>query len=280
MRIVRTVAEVREALRRAAVARRADRPGADDGRLPCRAHRPDARGSGGLRPRGRQPLRQPVAVQRRRRPRPLPARRGRGRAGRRGGGRRSPVRAGRGPSSIRRASTRGSSRASWDRCSRARSGRDTSAASRRSARSCSRSSVLRPPGSGRRTPSRSPSSGRSSRTWTCRSRFGCSRPCATPTAWRSRHGTSSSRMRNGRSRSRCRGRSRPGRRRMRVAAIRLPRRVRVLDSERGLTVDYVAVADFDVPTLVAAVRVGGTRLIDNVPLVDNRPITTDAARHG
>ena len=56
--------------------------------------------------------------------------------------------------------------------------------------------------------------------------------------------------------------------------------MRVLDSERGLTVDYVAVADFDVPTLVAAVRVGGTRLIDNVPLVDNRPITTDAARHG
>jgi pantoate--beta-alanine ligase len=54
----------------------------------------------------------------------------------------------------------------------------------------------------------------------------------------------------------------------------------VLDSERGLTVDYVAVAEFDVPTLVAAVRVGGTRLIDNVPLVDNRPITTDAARHG
>ena len=54
----------------------------------------------------------------------------------------------------------------------------------------------------------------------------------------------------------------------------------ILDSERALTVDYVAVADFDVPTLVAAVRVGGTRLIDNVPLVDNRPITTDAARHG
>jgi pantoate--beta-alanine ligase len=40
----------------------------------------------------------------------------------------------------------------------------------------------------------------------------------------------------------------------------------VLDAERGLTVDYVAVADFDVPTLVAAVRVGATRLIDNVRL--------------
>jgi pantoate--beta-alanine ligase len=40
----------------------------------------------------------------------------------------------------------------------------------------------------------------------------------------------------------------------------------LLDAERGLTVDYVAVADFDVPTLVAAVRVGSTRLIDNVRL--------------
>jgi pantoate--beta-alanine ligase len=40
----------------------------------------------------------------------------------------------------------------------------------------------------------------------------------------------------------------------------------VLDAERGLAIDYVAVADFDVPTLVAAVRVGSTRLIDNVRL--------------
>ena len=40
----------------------------------------------------------------------------------------------------------------------------------------------------------------------------------------------------------------------------------VLDGERRLTVDYVAVADFDVPTLVAAVRVGSTRLIDNARL--------------
>jgi pantoate--beta-alanine ligase len=36
----------------------------------------------------------------------------------------------------------------------------------------------------------------------------------------------------------------------------------------GLDVDYVAVADFDgQPTLAIAARVGGTRLIDNVPLV-------------
>lgn len=41
----------------------------------------------------------------------------------------------------------------------------------------------------------------------------------------------------------------------------------VLDAERGLSVDYVAVADFDGPTLVAAVQVGGTRLIDNMRLV-------------
>jgi pantoate--beta-alanine ligase len=40
----------------------------------------------------------------------------------------------------------------------------------------------------------------------------------------------------------------------------------VLADEPTLTVDYVAVADFDVPTLVAAVRIGPTRLIDNVRL--------------
>jgi pantoate--beta-alanine ligase len=39
-----------------------------------------------------------------------------------------------------------------------------------------------------------------------------------------------------------------------------------LDAEPGLTVDYVEVADLGTPTLVAAVRVGGTRLIDNVVL--------------
>jgi pantoate--beta-alanine ligase len=40
----------------------------------------------------------------------------------------------------------------------------------------------------------------------------------------------------------------------------------VLAAEEGLAVDYVAVADLDGPTLAAAVRVGGTRLIDNVRL--------------
>ena len=41
----------------------------------------------------------------------------------------------------------------------------------------------------------------------------------------------------------------------------------VLDAATGLDVEYVAVADLDGPTLAAAVRVGATRLIDNVPLV-------------
>lgn len=41
---------------------------------------------------------------------------------------------------------------------------------------------------------------------------------------------------------------------------------KVLDAERGLTVDYVALADFDGPMLCAAVRIGATRLIDNVCL--------------
>ena len=36
--------------------------------------------------------------------------------------------------------------------------------------------------------------------------------------------------------------------------------------EAGLEIDYVEVADFDPPTLVGAVRVGSTRLIDNVLL--------------
>jgi pantothenate synthetase len=39
-----------------------------------------------------------------------------------------------------------------------------------------------------------------------------------------------------------------------------------LRSSNGLAIDYVEVADFDPPALVGAVRVGSTRLIDNVPL--------------
>jgi pantothenate synthetase len=40
----------------------------------------------------------------------------------------------------------------------------------------------------------------------------------------------------------------------------------LLERTPDIEVDYVEVADFDPPTLVGAVRVGSTRLIDNVPL--------------
>lgn len=42
----------------------------------------------------------------------------------------------------------------------------------------------------------------------------------------------------------------------------------VLDAEPALTVDYVAAADLDGLTLAAAVRIGTTRLIDNLQLTD------------
>jgi pantoate--beta-alanine ligase len=41
-----------------------------------------------------------------------------------------------------------------------------------------------------------------------------------------------------------------------------------LDSAEGIGVDYVALADLDGPTLAAAIRVGSTRLIDNVFLTE------------
>ncbi len=58
----------------------------------------------------------------------------------------------------------------------------------------------------------------------------------------------------------------------RERALALPRALSSGDPERarrmldGLEVDYVEVAPFDPPVLAAAVRVGSTRLIDNVPL--------------
>jgi pantoate--beta-alanine ligase len=60
----------------------------------------------------------------------------------------------------------------------------------------------------------------------------------------------------------------------RARALALPRALATGDPETaraildaaGLDVEYVAVAPFDPPTLAAAVRVGSTRLIDNVPL--------------
>ena len=54
----------------------------------------------------------------------------------------------------------------------------------------------------------------------------------------------------------------------REQALSLPRALRANDPSLldGLEADYFKVADFDPPVLAAAVRVGNTRLIDNVPL--------------
>ncbi len=60
-------------------------------------------------------------------------------------------------------------------------------------------------------------------------------------------------------RSRCRARSRHA----------IPAAARAaLD---GLEVDYVEVVDLDPPVLAAAVRVGSTRLIDNIVLEEESP---------
>jgi len=58
----------------------------------------------------------------------------------------------------------------------------------------------------------------------------------------------------------------------RALALALPRALATRDPDAaralldGLDVDYIEVADFDPPVLAAAVRVGSTRLIDNVVL--------------
>jgi pantoate--beta-alanine ligase len=58
----------------------------------------------------------------------------------------------------------------------------------------------------------------------------------------------------------------------RTAALALPRALATGDPQRarallnGLEVDYLEIADFEPRVLAAAVRVGNTRLIDNVPL--------------
>lgn len=44
-----------------------------------------------------------------------------------------------------------------------------------------------------------------------------------------------------------------------------------LTASNGLVVDYIEVAEFDPPVLAGAVRVGETRLIDNVPLEGDPP---------
>jgi pantoate--beta-alanine ligase len=57
----------------------------------------------------------------------------------------------------------------------------------------------------------------------------------------------------------------------RALATRDPETARAILEAAGVDVDYVAVAAFDPPTLAAAVRVGSTRLIDNVPLDEEEP---------
>ena len=60
----------------------------------------------------------------------------------------------------------------------------------------------------------------------------------------------------------------------REAALALPRALATGDPEaardvlEGLDVEYVEVADFDPPVLAAAIRVGSTRLIDNVVVTE------------
>lgn len=63
----------------------------------------------------------------------------------------------------------------------------------------------------------------------------------------------------------------------RLRALALPRALATRDRDRallalheaGVEVDYVEVAHFDPPVLAGAVRVGSTRLIDNVPLEES-----------
>jgi pantoate--beta-alanine ligase len=63
----------------------------------------------------------------------------------------------------------------------------------------------------------------------------------------------------------------------RERALALPRALGTKDPAQAKTllddldVDYVEVAPFDPPALVAAIRIGSTRLIDNVPLDEGDP---------
>ncbi|MSO95834.1 MAG: pantoate--beta-alanine ligase [Thermoleophilia bacterium] len=55
----------------------------------------------------------------------------------------------------------------------------------------------------------------------------------------------------------------------RALATRDPERARALLESAGVGVDYIEIAPFDPPVLAAAVRVGTTRLIDNVSLEED-----------
>jgi pantoate--beta-alanine ligase len=56
----------------------------------------------------------------------------------------------------------------------------------------------------------------------------------------------------------------------RALSTRDPETARSILEAAGLEVDYVAIAPFAPPVLAAAVHVGGTRLIDNVPLEEEQ----------
>ena len=86
--------------------------------------------------------------------------------------------------------------------------------------------------------------------------------------WRSPRGTPISRPKSGHAPWPCRAPWRRGYRHTATRGDPVATTEEVLAAEPTLTVDYVAVADLDGPTLAAAVRVGATRLIDNVRLVD------------
>ena len=75
-------------------------------------------------------------------------------------------------------------------------------------------------------------------------------------------------------------RSARGRSRFTALATRSVEQARALLSENGLAVDYVEAAEFDPPVLAGAVRVGSTRLIDNVPLEGDEREHPSAARSG
>ena len=55
----------------------------------------------------------------------------------------------------------------------------------------------------------------------------------------------------------------------RALATRDPETARGILDDAGLDVDYVTIAPFHPPVLAAAVRVGSTRLIDNIPLEES-----------
>jgi pantoate--beta-alanine ligase len=57
----------------------------------------------------------------------------------------------------------------------------------------------------------------------------------------------------------------------RALGTRDPGLARAVLADAGVQPDYVALADFDGPTLAIAARVGSTRLIDNIPLREGEP---------